>query len=476
MTGRIAYPGTSPFNQGNVMTRANSISALVGFLAAGLATNAYAQAQPPAETGFWARDTMTGDWSGLRTDLIKQGVTLSLQEQSEAWGNLSGGLRTGAVYAGLTTASMKLDLETIAGWSGTTFTVSVLQIHGRGPTPNLIGSLQAVSGVEATRSTKLDNLWIEKSLLGGDLSIRVGQEGANDEFMLSNSAAVFVNSSFGYPSLMALSLPSGGPNYPLAAPMVRVQYKASDRFTVIGAAFDGDPAGPGTNDPQIRDRTGTAFRLRDGVLAFLELWYSAGSDAQDGRPGTYKIGAWYHSGRFSDPLHDTTGRSLADPASNGIARQYRGDNAVYAVMDQVLWRPNGDKDRGLNVFGLAIAAPDDRNFTSVSLQGGLNWTGPFPERPKDVAGLAIGYANLGSAQRQLGADLVRFGAAAKAFRGHETIIELTYQYMAAPWLILQPDVQYVINPGAGVPSPVANGKSQLLKDAVLAGMRATVTF
>lgn len=226
-----------------------------------------------------------GDWSSLRTDLIKQRVTLGLQEQSEAWGNVSGGLRTGAVCTGLFTAGMKLDLETIAGWSGTTFTVSVLQIHGRGPTPNLIGSLQAVSGVEATRSTKLYNLRVEKSLLGGDLTTRVGQEGANDEFMLSKSADVFVNSSFGYPSQMALSLPSGGPNYPLAASMIRVQYLASDRYTIIGAAFDGDPAGPGTNDPQIRDRTGTAFRLRDGVLGFLELWYSAGSDAEDGRAG-----------------------------------------------------------------------------------------------------------------------------------------------------------------------------------------------
>ena len=60
MAGQIAYPEASPSNQGNVMSRANSISALVGFLAVGLATNAYAQPRPPAEPGFWARDTMTG--------------------------------------------------------------------------------------------------------------------------------------------------------------------------------------------------------------------------------------------------------------------------------------------------------------------------------------------------------------------------------------------------------------------------------
>ncbi len=471
--GRIVYSEHSASNETNAMTRAGSFVALMIFLAASVAGDASAQTPPAPEPDASDPKTLTGNWGGLRDTLEKEhGVTLGLQEQSEVFGNLSGGLRRGTVYTGLTTASVTLDLGTIAGWSDTTFMVSIIQNHGRGVTPNLVGNLQTISNVEATRGTKLYNLWVEKSFLSGNLTIRVGQEGANDELMLAKSAATFINSSFGYPALMAFGLPSGGPNYPLAAPMVRAQYKPDSRFTVIAAAFDGDPAGPGTNDPQIRDRTGTAFRLRDGVLGFLELWYAAGSDGEAGRPGTYKLGAWYHSGRFSDPLHDTTGQSLASPASNGIARQYHGDQAVYAVMDQVVWRPYRDKNRGLSVFALGMTAPDDRNFTSLFVQGGLNWAGPVAGRPKDVAGLALAYTNLGNAERRYGADLVRFGSASTPFRGHETIIELTYQYAVIPGLTLQPDVQYVINPGAGVP----NGQVSPLKNAVAAGMRATVVF
>ena len=47
---------------------------------------------------------------------------------------------------------------------------------------------------------------------------RVGQEGANDEFMISQYGALFVNASFGFPGMAAGALPSGGANYPLATP------------------------------------------------------------------------------------------------------------------------------------------------------------------------------------------------------------------------------------------------------------------
>jgi porin len=33
------------------------------------------------------------------------------------------------------------------------------------------------------------------------------------------------------------------------------------------------------------------------------------------------------------------------------------------------------------------------------------------------------------------------------FEAHETAIELTYRMQATPWLALQPDVQYIVNPG-----------------------------
>lgn len=46
------------------------------------------------------------------------------------------------------------------------------------------------------------------------------------------------------------------------------------------------------------------------------------------------------------------------------------------------------------------------------------------------------------------------------------VIELSYQCQVTPWLIVQPDVQYIINPGG----------TQDLDNALVVGGRASVTF
>jgi porin len=59
-------------------------------------------------------------------------------------------------------------------------------------------------------------------------------------------------------------------------------------------------------------------------------------------------------------------------------------------------------------------------------------------------------------------------------RGSETMVEATYQYQLNPWLQLQPDVQYVWNPGAGVVNP--NNPSRKIKNELIMGVRANITF
>lgn len=136
-------------------------------------------------------------------------------------------------------------------------------------------------------------------------------------------------------------MPRGGPAYPLSALGVRLRARLSPSLVALAGVFDGDPLG---NDPS--NRHGTNFNLRDGALVIAELKYSTGKSdgisppgAQGDRlPGTYKVGAWYNTERFSDQRFDSTGRSLADPSSNDIPRTHRGDWSLYAVADQIVWR------------------------------------------------------------------------------------------------------------------------------------------
>ena len=54
-------------------------------------------------------------------------------------------------------------------------------------------------------------------------------------------------------------------------------------------------------------------------------------------------------------------------------------------------------------------------------------------------GLAVARAQLGRTARR--------AAAPARLDKHETIIELTYARAVTDWLTVQPDVQYIINPG-----------------------------
>jgi len=143
--------------------------------------------------------------------------------------------------------------------------------------------------------------------------LRLGQGGANDEFLLAPFAGIFLNSSFGYPAILALDLPSGGPNYPLAVPFFRFFYSPKDQISLMTGVYTDDPGPPGTGDPQLRDRHGTAFRFDDHALSRAELWCSPAFLAGQGVPGTYKLGAWFATGAF-DPSQATDRLSLATPA------------------------------------------------------------------------------------------------------------------------------------------------------------------
>jgi porin len=428
------------------------------------------------EVSLWERQTLTGDWDGLRKAWEDAGVKFSLNEQSEVWGNAKGGIRTGTSYNGLTTPSLTLDLDKLLKWKDATFFVSALQIHGHGPTASLVGNQQILSNIEATPSTKLYQLWLEQQLFGGRVNVRIGQEGAADEMMAVPSAALFLNASFGNPDLVAQDLPNGGPNFPMAAPMVRTKVTLGDGFTFVNAIFDGDPAGPGTGDPQLRDRSGTAFRLSDPALIFNELWFQRGQDGQSAAlPGTYKIGVWTHAGHFNDMATGTDGLPLASPGGSGIPRAFSGDYAAYVIADQMIWRKAGTKDQGISLFGLIMAAPGDRNAESLYAEGGINWKGAFAGRADDVLGAAVAYARTSDSLRRFGEDSIALTGSGKHYAADETVFEATYLYQAAPWLGIQPSMQYTINPCA-VCSAKGPGIDAPLKDALTFGVRTKVEF
>ena len=83
--------------------------------------------------------TLLGDAGGLRPALAKYGITFTLFEESEVFGNVTGGYKRGADYDGVTTPTVMLDTSKAFGWEGGTINVSAWNIRGRSiSTDNLL--------------------------------------------------------------------------------------------------------------------------------------------------------------------------------------------------------------------------------------------------------------------------------------------------------------------------------------------------
>lgn len=436
---------------------------------------------PAAPTGLWERSNLLGDMGGLRPRLGNYGVTFSLQETSEYLNNLSGGTKRGGAYDGSTQFGLVVDTDKAFGLPGGTFNVSGLQIHGTNLSTRNLQTLQSASGIEADSTTRLWELWYQQAVIGGKVDVKVGQQSLDQEFMVSQFATPFVNATFGWPALPSIDLPAGGPAYPLSSLGVRVRAKPSDAWTVLAGVFNGNPAGSDVGDPQQQNRHGTNFNLRGGALFIGEVQYAINQPpalgsavASSGLPGTYKLGFWYNTQRFADQRFDNTGLSLANPASSGVAANHRGDYSFYAVADQTVWQRGGDSPQSVGVFARIMGAPGDRNLVDLGVNAGVTLKAPFKGRDNDVAGLAVGYAKIGSHAQGLASDTAALGTPGYPSRSAETVVEATYQYQVAPWCQLQADFQYVFRPAGGVPDPLS--PAQRVGNEAVVGLRTTIVF
>jgi len=177
----------------------------------------------------------------------------------------------------------------------------------------------------------------------------------------------------------------------------------------------------------------------------------------NGLPGTFKIGGWF----------DT----VPNPNANSTQPWNYG---FYFIADQMLYRvPHSDSppspdnkgqqtgaasitNKGLGVFAHIGYVPESSSFINFYLDGGLSYKGLIPTRDHDVLGVAFAYGHLSNnAQDNEG----------RSNPGYEIVIEATYQIELAPWLSVQPDLQYVFHPSG---TDIAN--------ALVLGARTTLSF
>jgi porin len=251
----------------------------------------------------------------------------------------------------------------------------------------------------------------------------------------------------------------------------------NDSLSILGAVFDGDAAGPGSDDPQQRNRHGTNFRINDPPLLLGQVQYSWNNRKGDPRlAGTIKLGGWRHFGGFADERYATDGSSLLDRAGSGTPATLSGDYGVWAVAEQQIHRVPGSDDRGVGLFARVSSSPSDRNLVDLYADGGIEFIGPSDARANDKFGFAIGYAHVSKQARALDLDYRRFLDAAAPIRSSETLFTAAYQYEVKPGWSVQPNFQYIVHPAGGATNPVGPNPGRALKNAAVMGIRTVVKF
>jgi porin len=429
------------------------------------------------EPDLWKREKLSGDWGGARTALANKGVEVGINYIGETFNILSGGLKRGTTYEGLLAVQVDTNLDKLLGWTGATTHVEVFQIHNANNrnAADLAGSLADPSNIDALRATRLYTAWFQQDFARFG-SVRIGQFAA-DEFYASTVALGLVNGTFGWPTVMSANLPSGGPTYPLATPGARLQVNPSERVSLLAAVFSGDPAGRNcTTSPQECNRHGTTFSLAGGAFWIGEAQYQVnqGKDAT-GLAAAYKLGVWYHTGRFPDQhfgIVPATGAILtlaATPTPDPF--HHRGNWGVYGVVDQMLWR---GAQSSVSVFARAGAAPSDRNLVSWYVDGGIGVKGPLPGRADDTLTFGVAHSQISGDAAALDRDTLALNGPPYPIRNGETVFELSYILHVARWWLVQPDIQYILRPGGNVPDP--NVPTRTVGDALVFGARSIVTF
>jgi porin len=408
----------------------------------------------------------------------KYGIKFAATYIGEVLGNVSGGLKQGAVYDGRLNLAVDVDLQKLAKLQGLTFHANMFQTHGDGLSRDYLNNFMVVSGIEAQPSTRLYEAWFEQKWGDKDkYDLRAGQLAADTEFINSKYTDVFTNASLGWPAITSLDLPSGGPSPPLAALGARMRVNVNDHLTLVGAVFDGDAAGPGPGDPQLRDNAGINFRINDPPLVLGEAQFIWNGEKGDpGLAGKFKIGGWRHFGEFSDLQLTAQGVSLASPLSSGMPASLSGDFGIYSVFEQRLYRVGNDPDRGIGIFARVSFSPSDRNLIDRYADGGIELVGLSDKRPKDKLGIAFGYAHVSSRAQALDADFQQLMGPGWPLRSFESLVTAVYQYELRAGWTLQPNFQYFVHPGGGATDPLGVNSGKLLKDAAVFGLRTVLKF
>lgn len=373
---------------------------------------------------------LLGDWNGQRAELLQKGIKFEANALTDAAYLADGGRNSGAdpTLSAQFWLEMQFDLEKLTGLDGVTIRTVITARQGQStsirdlqdPTAPQLANVQATFG-RGNQDSRLSELSIEKTFKDQGLSIKAGRLGLGMDFNVM--ACDFASTAF-CAAQMGKWQGNIWMNTPVAQWGARVKQTISPELAVQAGVYEFNPDnGNGTKESQ-----GWSLDTdnADGVTIPVEVIWTPKS-LLSGLSGSYRIGGMYNT---------------ADDVKNqkDIATGKADDRtfAGWLALEQQL-TSTGSGRQGLHSFANFTWHDRVTNKVDNSQQLGLKFIGLVASQPHDILGLAVNRVHVNE----------RFAAGKTAFDASaEYNIELNYSYNPTPWLMLRPNIQYVVNPGA----------------------------
>lgn len=370
------------------------------------------------------KNNLSSDWWGIRNNLNDAGLTFDFIYKAEVIANIKNGLNRGSKALDNIDLMLSADLAKTIGWENTNIFLYVLGNSGGVPN-DLCGTLQGISNIETVPAWKLYQLLIEKTFFDGRFSVKTGLYDLNSEFDTKETSGIFINPSHGIGPDFSQSGLNGPSIFPTTSMAVRFKYEFENGNYLQTAILDGVPGNP--DNPF---GTFVLFNKNDGLLLATELGLVDNIDEQ--LLGKIAVGAW---------IYTSSSEKYNFVDNNFNYFSYENNFGFYLNAEKLL--SNNQTASGSNLYGFMRIGYANENVNPVDFYfgAGLKFTGLLSGREEDEFGVAFALAHNSTSFRK--AAVIFDEVSVRPF---ELNFEATYMLYLTPWLIIQPDIQYIINP------------------------------
>lgn len=365
-------------------------------------------------------DYATRKYFGMRPVLESHGLTVDTSFLYSPFMKTGGGANGEGSAKGYSLFSVGVGLDTEAAhlWKGGKFFALYQRKTGYGlaGSNGAMGDYFGFDGWDMPQVNQISELWYQQKLFNGKIRMKFGKQDSNTDFGFLNSGWDFMNTAF-----------SVNPNTPLP----------SFPYTPFGFMLEVNPKEWLSIRDGIYSKENAPFHITE--VEFKPMIKKM--------PGRYMLGAW----QMSDSNGYSTIQGVDD---NGIVyNNFNRNCGFYFNFEQMVYKEqkeNSDDMQGLVVFGQTGMSPSEKNDLSKYASVGLHYKGPIPKRDNDLVGMAVGCGNFASRLNNVTYDI-------GGRIGSETVIEAFYRFFVTKWFYLQPDVQFIMNPGGQYPNSTAIG-------------------